>query len=40
MNENLWEDWFKELPMEDFPEREQGFQEERESLFDEKTMPS
>ncbi|MDO4433322.1 MAG: hypothetical protein Q4B82_01930 [Alysiella sp.] len=40
MNENLWEDWFKELPMEDFPEHEQGFQEEHESLFDEETMPS
>ena len=33
MSENLWEDWFKELPIEDFPEREQEFWEEHEYVM-------
>lgn len=38
MSENLWEDWFNELPIENFPEREQEFREEHEPLFDEEIM--
>lgn len=33
MSENLWEDWFKELPIEDFPEREYEFRKESKGLF-------
>ena len=31
-SENLWDDWFDQLPQADFPDREATFQAERESF--------
>lgn len=31
-SENLWDDWFAQLPQTDFPEREPSFQAEREEF--------
>ena len=31
-SENLWDDWFAQLPQTDYPEREPSFQAEREEF--------
>lgn len=31
-SENLWDDWFAQLPRVDFPDREPSFQAEREGF--------
>lgn len=31
-SENLWDDWFEQLPEADFPDREAGFQAGREDF--------